>query len=130
MGKIVSHSTKKSKKHRYANVGDLFYRIRWYGYKPAEDNWQPIQKIQISRITSYHNRKRLPLSANLEDYIYCQYSSSTNLPSRSNITNHFTLTQTGCHVSPSLHLVRIPNESCCSMTSCSIHSSLLYKAAC
>lgn len=39
MGKIVIDRTNKSKEHKYASVGELLYRIRWYDYRPFQDTW-------------------------------------------------------------------------------------------
>ena len=69
MDKIISHRINKSKKHRYADVGDLLYRIRWYDFGPSDDTWEPISHIPRSKLISYHNRKGLPLPNHLDDSI-------------------------------------------------------------
>ena len=69
MDKIVNHRINKSKKHRYAEVGEQLYRIRWYNLGPADDTWEPISHIPRSKVLSYHRRKNLALPDNLDESI-------------------------------------------------------------
>lgn len=65
LDKIFKHRTNKSKKHRYEKIVYLLNHIRWYGYEPAGDTFEPIQHISRSKVISYHKGKRLSIPLNL-----------------------------------------------------------------
>lgn len=69
MDKIIGHHTNKSKKHQYASVGELLYRIRWYNYGPSNNTWELISQIPQSKVLLCHKRKIVPLPENLDDAI-------------------------------------------------------------
>lgn len=62
--KILTHRINKSCKYAYAQYYEILYRICWYGYKPREDTWEPIEHISRGKSFSYHNRKSLKLPDN------------------------------------------------------------------
>ena len=38
--------------------GELWFRIRWYGYRPTDDTWEPIDGIPRNLIVAYYKRIR------------------------------------------------------------------------
>ena len=53
--------------HAYAENGTLLYRIRWFGYGPSADTWQPTADLPRSKTTAYCTRKRLAIPASIEN---------------------------------------------------------------
>lgn len=52
--------------HVLDSKGVWFYQIRWYGYPPEEDTWEPIQHLPRSKVITYHRRTRFPLPSTLD----------------------------------------------------------------
>ena len=69
MDRIIDHRKNRSKRHKHAEVGETLFRIRWYGFGPTEDTWEPIAHIPRSKVVGYFKRKKLPLPDNLDDAI-------------------------------------------------------------
>ena len=65
MENIVAHRKNKSTKHPHASVGELLYRIRWTGYRPSDDTWEPIIHIPPSHVLRYHKQKKLAIPSNI-----------------------------------------------------------------
>ncbi|CAN8062285.1 unnamed protein product [Agarophyton chilense] len=45
----------------HEDTRELLYRVRWYGFPPEADTWEPIAHILRSQLVQYHRRMRLPL---------------------------------------------------------------------
>lgn len=45
--------------------GQTRYRVRWYGYDPSEDTWEPIHHLPRSRIVLYCRRNGIPLPGDI-----------------------------------------------------------------
>lgn len=52
--------------HMAGPDGKRYYRIRWYGYTPEEDTYEPIEHIPRSKVIAYYRRKRLALPPDLD----------------------------------------------------------------
>jgi hypothetical protein len=46
---------------RKANDGNWSYKVRWYGYTPADDTWEPAHHLPGNMLRRYHRRVGLPL---------------------------------------------------------------------
>ena len=69
MESIVAHRKNRSAKHPTAAVGENLYRVRWSGYRPSDDTWEPIAHIPRSHVLRYHKRKKLAIPTNIDDAI-------------------------------------------------------------
>ena len=64
--KILAHRKNRSSKHPTAAIGETVYRLRWTGYKPSDDSWEPIINIPRSHVLRYHKRKKLPIPDDID----------------------------------------------------------------
>jgi Chromo (CHRromatin Organisation MOdifier) domain len=46
---------------RKANNGKWSYKVRWYGYTPADYTWEPAHHLPCNMLRRYHRRVGLPL---------------------------------------------------------------------
>jgi Chromo (CHRromatin Organisation MOdifier) domain len=46
---------------RKADDGSWMYKVRWNGYTPADDTWEPAHHLPGNMIRRYHRRVGLPL---------------------------------------------------------------------
>ena len=46
---------------RKADDGSWRYKVRWYGYTPADDTWEPTHHLPGNMVRRYHRRVGLPL---------------------------------------------------------------------
>lgn len=56
MDHIVDHDTVN---------GEVLHRIRWYGYGPQDDTWEPINHLPRNRVIQYYKRKRLEIPSTI-----------------------------------------------------------------
>lgn len=61
--KIVRQCFNRLRKHRYVEVGELLYRVRWYDYGPSEDAREPISPLPGSKIRWHRSSKGPALPA-------------------------------------------------------------------
>ncbi len=47
--------------------GILEYRVRWYGFDPADDTWEPVENIPRHFIVQFHRGKKTKLPMNLSN---------------------------------------------------------------
>lgn len=47
--------------------GVLHNFIRWYGYPPEKDKWEPIEHLPISKIIFHHRKTRFALQSTLDN---------------------------------------------------------------
>ena len=66
---IVDHKTNRSKRHPNAKYGDVLYKVRWNGYRPEDDTWEPLPNLTRSHVIAYHQQKQLELLTNLSETI-------------------------------------------------------------
>ena len=66
MEKILAHRRNRSAKHEHAAIGETLYRIRWTGYAPNPDTWEPISHIPRSHVLRYHKQKKLAIPTNID----------------------------------------------------------------
>lgn len=45
----------------------LLFRVRWYGYEPNQDTWEPIGNLPRSHVLSYCKRAHLAIPDNIDD---------------------------------------------------------------
>jgi hypothetical protein len=50
---------------RKADDGSWMHKVRWYGYTPADDTWEPSYHLPGNMVSSYHLRVGLPLDHSL-----------------------------------------------------------------
>lgn len=67
MERIVNHEINKNPDHPTADVGENVYRVRWYGNRPEYDTFEPVRNLPRNKIVSYHRRKRLKMSGNIDE---------------------------------------------------------------
>ena len=67
--RIISHGINQDENHPSAKVGETTYRIRWYGYKPSDDTWEPIHHLPRNKVVSYYKRKKIRLPSNINEAI-------------------------------------------------------------
>ena len=53
---VVSHKVNRDKRHADAKVGDTLYRVRWVGYGPKDDTWEPLPNLTCSHVIRYHEK--------------------------------------------------------------------------
>lgn len=56
------------------NEFNPLFEIKWYGYAPEENNWEPTSHIYRSHIARYCKRKGLDLPDNIADAHVCWHS--------------------------------------------------------
>ena len=54
--RVVDHDDQDSK---------LSLKVEWYGYKPEDATWEPIEQLPRSAVVTYFRRKGLPLPAQI-----------------------------------------------------------------
>ena len=67
--KVVSHSVNTDTQHPTAAVGETTYRVRWYGYGPDEDTFEPIRHLPRNKVVSYYKRRKLSLPVDIHEAI-------------------------------------------------------------
>ena len=67
MERIISHGINRDTNHPSAKVGEMTYRVRWYGYPPDQDTYEPIRHLPRNHVVRYHKRRRLQSPANLDE---------------------------------------------------------------
>jgi hypothetical protein len=68
MDRIVTHELADGSEPSNP-AGTLLYRVRWYGFDPCDDTWEPISNLPRSHVLRYHKRKRLAPPANINEAI-------------------------------------------------------------
>ena len=63
---IVSHKINRNKRHADAKDGDILYRVRWVGYGPKDDTWEPLPNLTRPHVIRYHEKCNIPLPNNIE----------------------------------------------------------------
>ncbi len=66
MERIISHRKNTDPNHSTAKVGEMTYRVRWYGFPPEEDTYEPIRNLPHNKVVSYYKRKKLPLPGDID----------------------------------------------------------------
>ena len=69
MDKVVSHGTNEDPHHPTAKVGETTYRVRWYGYGPDEDTFEPIRHLPRNKVVSYYKRRKLSLPEDIQEAV-------------------------------------------------------------
>ena len=67
--KVVDHKVYRNRRHKFANVGELLFKVRWYGYEPADDTWEPIKHLPRSKVLSYVKRAKIDTPENIDHAI-------------------------------------------------------------
>ena len=66
---IVSHKQDRRRRIRKARNDSVLYRVRWRGYAPDDDTWEPIANITRSHVIDYHERNGMAIPEVLEQSI-------------------------------------------------------------
>ena len=64
--KIVNHRVNRSRNHEYAKYGENLYPVRWYGFKPQDDTWEPTEHLPRSKILTYLKSKKLGIPNSID----------------------------------------------------------------
>ena len=64
---IVDHEVNRSRRNRYAKYGDTLYKVRWHGYQPDDDTWEPTKHLPRSHISRYYARRKEPVPPDIDD---------------------------------------------------------------
>ena len=67
--KVVDHKLNKNRRHKFANVGEPLFLVRWYGYEPDQDTWKPVRHLPHSKIIQYFKRADIHKLANIDHAI-------------------------------------------------------------
>ena len=67
--KVVDHKLNKNRRHKFVNVGEPLFRVRWYGYGPDQDTWEPVRYLPRSKILQYVKRADIDKPANIDHAI-------------------------------------------------------------
>ena len=67
MNRIVSHQPNDNDENPAAEDGKIVYKVRWHGYGPTDDTFEPIRNLPRNKVVSYYRAKKLPLPANIGD---------------------------------------------------------------
>ena len=65
--KIVSNSINEDPEHPTAEVGEMTFQVRWYGYDADEDTFEPVRHLPRNKIVSYCRRKKMALPPNINE---------------------------------------------------------------
>ena len=63
--KVVDHIINEDERHPQIKRGDMLYKVRWFGYTPEDDTFEPVHHLPRSQVLSYHNRKQMPVPSNI-----------------------------------------------------------------
>ena len=66
MDRIVAHEVADGS-HPGVPHGTTMYRVRWHGFGPIDDTWEPIQHLPRSHVLRYCRRKRLPKPSDIDN---------------------------------------------------------------
>jgi len=55
--------------HEVDDEGDLWLKVRWWGYGPEEDTWERARKFDPRKVRQYCRRKRLPDPSGLAAFL-------------------------------------------------------------
>ena len=67
--KVVDHKLNKNRRHKFANVGEPLFRVRWYGYEPDQDTREPVRHLPRSNILQYVKRADIDKPVNIDHAI-------------------------------------------------------------
>lgn len=63
--KVVSHG-QADDTHSTTKAGENPYHVRWYGYEPMGDMWEPIIKFPRGKVLSYYHRRSEKLPTDID----------------------------------------------------------------
>ena len=67
--KVVGHKVNRNRRHKFANVGELLFKVLWYGYELADDTWEPVRHLPRSKIVAYTRRAKIDPPSNIDHAI-------------------------------------------------------------
>ena len=65
----MDHRINTDPDHPTAKVGETTYRVRWYGYSPKDDTYEPTRTLPHNKLLSYYKLKKLAVPAELDKAI-------------------------------------------------------------
>lgn len=67
--KVVDHKVNRNRRHKLANVGELLFKVGWYGYEPDKDTWEPVRHLPQGKILSYVKRDKIDVPRKIDHAI-------------------------------------------------------------
>lgn len=67
--KTVDHNINKSRRHRYAKVGEPLYKVCWYDFEEEEYTWRPTRYLPQIKIMSYYRKHKLSVPDTIEQAV-------------------------------------------------------------
>ena len=65
--RVVADGLNEDENHPTAKIGEPVYRVRWYGYSPSDDTWEPVKHFPRNKLVSYCHRKGVDLPPNIDE---------------------------------------------------------------
>lgn len=59
--KIVYYMINRFRGRRHAKAGTSLFQVRWFGFKPGDDTWEPIIQLPRRKILYYFRSNKLPI---------------------------------------------------------------------
>ena len=69
MDEIVYFEVNQSIRNRYAKYGKNLYMVRWHGFGPEEDTWEPTHHLPRRKIITSHLKLEQPIPSNINNAV-------------------------------------------------------------
>ena len=66
---IVDWKINKSRRNRYVKYGENLYKVRWHGFGPEEDTWEPTHHLPRSKIIMFYRKPKQPIPSDINSAV-------------------------------------------------------------